>query len=84
MNHDDNYFYNVARYNIIKYRNKNNLTQQQLADKADLTMNYIAKIESYKMQRGFSLVTLGRIADALAIPIRKLFDDVPNNIKFED
>ena len=49
--------------------------QQQLADKAGISMNYIAKIESKKMQRGFTIVVLGRIADALEIDIKLLFDD---------
>ena len=39
-------------------------------------MNYISKIESEKMQRGFTIVSLGRIADALKIDIRLLFDDI--------
>ena len=73
--HDDNYYYNLIRNNIKKYRIKSNLTQQELADKAGITMNYLSKIESNKMQRGFSIVILGRIADALEIDIRKLFDE---------
>lgn len=39
-------------------------------------MNYVAKIERKKMQRGFTIVILGRIADALNIDIRMLFDPV--------
>ncbi len=74
MKHDDNYYYDIIRKNIKKYREKANLTQQQLADKTGVTMNYIAKIESEKMQRGFTIVVLGRIADALEIDIRLLFD----------
>lgn len=76
MKHDDNYYYNIIRQNIKKYREKAGLTQQQLADKAGISMNYIAKIESKKMQRGFTIVVLGRIADALNIDIRLLFDEV--------
>ena len=76
MKHDDNYYYNLIRKNIKKYREKAGLTQQQLADKAAISMNYIAKIESKKMQRGFTIVVLGRIADALDIDIRLLFDDI--------
>ena len=75
MKHDDNYYYNIIRQNIKKYREKVGLTQQQLADKAGISMNYIAKIESKKMQRGFTIVVLGRIADALKIDIKLLFDD---------
>ena len=77
--HDDNYYFNIIRQNIKKYRIKRNLTQQQLADKSGITMNYISKIESTKMNRGFTIVVLGRIADALEIDIRQLFDDVENN-----
>lgn len=76
MKHDDNYYYNLIRQNIKKYREKANLTQQQLADKAGISMNYIAKIESKKMQRGFTIVVLGRIADALNIDIRLLFAEI--------
>ena len=71
--HDDNCYLNILRYNIKKNRKKAGLTQQQLADKAGITMNYIAKIESKKMQRGFTIVILGRIVDALNIDIRQLF-----------
>lgn len=74
--HDDNYYYDIIRLNIKKYRKSSNLTQQELADASNLTMNYIAKIESKRMQRGFSIVVLGRIADALNIDIRQLFDGV--------
>ena len=73
--HNDNYYFDIIRHNIKKYREAANLTQQQLADRAGLTMNYIAKIESKKMQRGFTIVVLGRIADALGISPKLLFDD---------
>ena len=76
MKHNDTYYFNIIRYNIRKYRIKANLTQQELDDKAGITMNYLSKIESNKMQRGFSIVILGRIADALEIDIRKLFDPI--------
>lgn len=74
MIHNDNYYYDVLRKNIKKYRELKGLTQQQLADKSGISMNYIAKIESKKMQRGFTIVVLGRIADALNIDIKNLFD----------
>lgn len=73
MLHEDTYYFNIIRANIKKEREKKGLTQQQLADKAGITMNYLAKIESQKMGRGFTIVILGRIADALEIDIRDLF-----------
>lgn len=74
--HDDNYYYNIIRQNIKKYRKEAGLTQQELADKAGITMNYLSKIESQKMNRGFTIVIIGRIADALEIDIKKLFDPI--------
>lgn len=65
MMHSDTYYFDIIRYNIKRLREEAGLTQQQLADKAGITMNYVAKIESKKMQRGFTIVSLGRIADAL-------------------
>lgn len=76
MTHDDAYYFNVIRYNIKRIRESRNLTQQQLADKANITMNYLSKIESTKMQRGLSIVILGRLADALEVDIRELFKPI--------
>lgn len=73
MMHSDTYYFDNIRYNIKRLREKAGLTQQQLADKAGITMNYLAKIESKKMQRGCTIVIVGRIADALGIDIRELF-----------
>ena len=81
MIHNDTYYYDIVRYNIKKYREKANLTQQQLADLAGITMNYLTKIESVKMQRGFTIVIVGRIADALNIDIRCLFEPIEEENK---
>lgn len=74
--HDDYYYYDIARKNIKKYRKSANLTQQELADKIEVSMHYISQIESAKPNKFFTLVVIGRIADALNIDIRQLFDDV--------
>ncbi len=75
IKHSDTYYFDIIRYNIKKYRKLKKLTQQELADRAGLTMNYISKIESIKMERGISIPSLTRIADALEINIRELFND---------
>ncbi len=74
--HSDTYYFDIIRHNIKKLREEAGLTQQQLADKAGITMNFVAKIESKKMQRGFTIVSLGRIADALGLDIRELLKPV--------
>ena len=74
--HSDTYYFDIIRHNIKKLREEAGLTQQQLADKAGISMNFVAKIESKKMQRGFTIVSLGRIADALGLDIRELLKPV--------
>ena len=76
--HNDYYYYDIVRKNIRKYRKSANLTQQELADKIEVSMHYISQIESAKPNKYFTLVIIGRIADALNIDIRQLFDDVDN------
>ncbi len=74
--HDDYYYYDVVRKNIKKYRKIAGITQQELADRVGITMHYISQIESANPNKYFTLVIIGRIADALEIDIRQLFDGV--------
>lgn len=70
----DEYYYDIVRANIRKYRKEKKYTQQVLAEKTNLSMDYICEIESTKKHKSFSIASLGRIADALDIDIRKFFD----------
>lgn len=74
--HEDYYYYNIVRKNIKKYRKIAGITQQELADRIGVSMHYISQIESANPNKYFTLVVIGRIADALDIDIRKLFDDI--------
>ena len=78
---NDNYYYDIVRVNIRKFRREKKYTQQKLADEAELSIDYIAEIESLKRRKSFSLATLGRIADALEIDIRFFFDDENTSVK---
>ena len=71
--HDDYYYYDIVRKNIKKYRKIAGLTQQELADMIGVSMHYISQIESAKPYKYFTLVIIGRIADALNIDIKDLF-----------
>ena len=73
--HDDYYYYDIVRKNIKKYRKTANLTQQELADKIEVSMHYISQIESANPNKYFTLVVIGRIADAHNIDIKELFDE---------
>ena len=75
MQRADNEYYNIARKNIRKYRLEKKLTQQNVADLTDLSMHFVAEIEQIKRQKAFSIATVGRIADALEIPLSKFFEE---------
>ena len=71
----DMYYYDIVRKNIWKYRKEKGFTQQRLADEADMSIDYLAEIESVKRRKTFSLATLGRIADVLEVDIRDFFNN---------
>ena len=73
--HDDYYYYDIVRKNIKKYRRMAGITQQELADRVGVSMHYISQIESANPNKYFTLVVIGRIADALGIDIRLLFEN---------
>ena len=73
VKHNDDYYYDIARENIRKYRIEKNYTQQRLADETDLSIDFIAEIESLKRRKSFSIATLGRITDVLNIDINLFF-----------
>lgn len=79
LKNDDNYYYDIVRANIRKYRVEKKYTQQKLADECELSVDYIAEIESLRRRKSFSLATLGRIADVLNINIKEFFNDIDDN-----
>ncbi len=74
-NSDDYCFYQ-ARINIKKYRKKIGITAQELADRTDFSHQFIRSLEALKVIKRPRLDTLARIAKALNIELRQLFDDV--------
>ena len=58
--------------NILHYRKEQGLTQSQLAEKCNLSRNHIQRIET--AASSCSLDTLIDIAEALRIPLKKLFE----------
>ena len=71
----DEYYYNIIRKNIHKYRIEKKMTQQELANKSNISKQYINKLENGNNNCHITLSTLGKIADALEIDIRKFFID---------
>lgn len=67
--------YDTVRYNIRKYRKLKGMTQQELADLAELSHGYIREIESLNMGITFSLDAVEKIANALEIQTKYLFEE---------
>ena len=58
--------------NIMYYRKERGWTQMDLAEAVDLSRNHMQRIEAATAVP--SLTTLLDIADALGVPVQKLFD----------
>lgn len=57
---------------VRKQRNKRNLTQEELASLCDLDRTYIGSVE--RGERNVSLVNIHKIASALNIEVKELFE----------
>ena len=62
--------------NIKYYRLKSNMTQEQLAEKSDLSVSYIKQIESGKEFKNITFNTFSKIAKALNIDVKELFSEI--------
>lgn len=71
--HDDEHYYQIVRENIRKYRNEQKLTQQNLADMTNMSREYICDIENKSRNKHVTIAVLGRIAEALNVPIDQFF-----------
>jgi len=60
---------------IQYYRKLQGLTQEAFADKIGKSWSFVAKIESPTRVFGVSMETMFKIADALEVPVSKLFED---------
>ena len=71
--HDDEYYYQIVRNNIKRFRLAKGWTQQKLADMTDLSREYICDIENESRNKHLTIAVLGRIADAMEIHIVNFF-----------
>ena len=72
---------NFSRYKAIgqavkKQRVLKGWTQEELANKASISLSYLTKIEAPATDKVFSLEVLFVIADTLEIPVTDLLDDI--------
>lgn len=66
--------YRKIGQNIKKYRIISGLTQQQLADKAQISLSYLSKIESAKCSKSMSVSVLNQLANVLNLKIETFFE----------
>ncbi len=62
--------------NIKYFRLKANMTQEQLAEKSDLSVSYIKQIEAGKEFKNITFNTFSKIAKALNIDVKELFNEI--------
>lgn len=68
--------YTTLVKNIKYFRLKANMTQEQLAEKADLSVSYIKQIEAGKEFKNITFNTFSKIAKALNIDVKELFSEI--------
>ena len=71
--HTDEYYYDIIRDNIKKYRKEKKLTQQDLADLAGISRQYVTDIENENRNKHITIAILGRIADAMNVNVELFF-----------
>ncbi len=60
--------------NIAYYRKMRGITQIQLAQMVDISRTHISNIEAPKIKKSVSIEIIFRIADALMVPVNRLFE----------
>lgn len=68
--------YQIFSDNVKKLRKKKNLTQEELAELADLSISYVKQIESCKDFKNLTLTTMLKLSKALDSSINNLFYDI--------
>lgn len=73
-NKDLNNEYSLFARNIKLNREKLKMTQEELAEKADISISYIKQIERGKDYKNLSLTIMLKLSKALNTSIRDLFN----------
>ncbi|MBX3162995.1 MAG: helix-turn-helix transcriptional regulator [Bacteroidetes bacterium] len=66
----EHHILNIFGENVRKYRRLLNISQEELANKADLHRTYIGMIE--RAEKNITLVNIEKIANALEVKIENL------------
>ena len=69
---------NIKYYRHLYSLEKGKMTQEKLAELADVSIALIGNLESEKIDQGLSVFTLWKISKALEIPVENLFSGIDN------
>lgn len=72
---------NIKYYRKLYDLEKGKMTQEKLAELADVSIALIGNLESEKIAQGLSVFTLWKISKALEIPVEKLFEGIDDKDK---
>lgn len=67
--------YDTIGFNIKKYRQIKKLTQEQLCNKATLSISYLSKLEAPNCHKSISLSSLNEIANVLDTDLALFFKE---------
>lgn len=65
--------YRVIGANIKHFREEANLTQIQLAEKLQISISYLSKLEASGCNKSLSISVLNHIANTLNVDIKEFF-----------
>lgn len=71
---------NNISFNIRKYRKEKKFTQEQLAERANISYDFMRRIESRQNGCGFSIYTLYKIATALGVKLDDLTEEQDDSV----
>ena len=67
---------NIKYYRKLYDLEKGKMTQEKLAELADVSIALIGNLESEKIAQGLSVFTFWKISKALEIPVERLFEGI--------
>ena len=76
--------YEIISKNIRRYRKEINMTQEELAMKANYSHQFIRRIEAPNVKKTFSLDTVYRISKALNKDFNEMFIGLPSDDEKEN
>lgn len=75
---------NIKYYRRIRKIKNDDMTQEKLAELADISTSLIGNLESDKIDQGIGIYNLWKISNVLDIPIHMFFIDPENKNLEED